>query len=88
MLMKENKKMRYADLKLTVSLGTWVAQLVKLLTLDFGSGHVLTIQEFKPHVRFCTDSMELAWYFLSTSLSLPLHSSHSQNKQTFKKYII
>ena len=28
--------------------GTWVAQLVKHLTLDFGSGHDLTVREFEP----------------------------------------
>ena len=30
------------------SRGTWVAQLVKCLTLGFGSGHDLMIYEFKP----------------------------------------
>ena len=27
-----------------------MAQSVKHLTLDFGSGHDLTVREFKPHV--------------------------------------
>ena len=30
--------------------GTWVAQLVKCLTLDFGSGHDLTVGEFTTRV--------------------------------------
>ena len=28
--------------------GTWVSQLVKNPTLDFGSGHDLTVQEIEP----------------------------------------
>ena len=31
--------------------GTWGAQSVKRPTLGFGSGHDLTVHEFKPHVR-------------------------------------
>ena len=30
--------------------GTWVAQSVKCLTLDSGSGHILMVFEFKSHV--------------------------------------
>ena len=30
--------------------GTWVAQSVKHSTLDFGSGHDLTVGKFEPHV--------------------------------------
>ena len=58
--------------------GGWVTQLVKRLTLDFGSGHDLTVFEFEPHVRLCTDSVEPSW----DSLSVPLYHSHclSQNK--------
>ena len=36
--------------------GTWVAQLVECPTLDFGSGHDLTVHEFEPHVGLCADS--------------------------------
>ena len=39
-----------------MSLGTWVAQSVKCLTLDFSSGHDLTIHEINPHSRLCADS--------------------------------
>ena len=38
-----------------------MAQLVKRLTLDLGSGHDLTVREFKPHVRLLTDGVESAW---------------------------
>ena len=49
-----------------------MAQSVKCPTLDFGSGHDLTVCEFEPCVTFCTDSAEPAWDSLSSSLSLPL----------------
>ena len=39
---------------------SWVAQLVKHQTLDFGSGHDLTVHEFKSHVRLCVDNVESA----------------------------
>ena len=48
----------------------WVAQSVKHLTLDFGSGHDLTIREFEPHIRLCADNAESAWHSLSIPLSL------------------
>ena len=53
--------------------GTWVAQLVKRQTLDFGSGHDLVVHEVEPRVRLCTDSVEPAWdsHSLSLSLSAP-----------------
>ena len=47
-----------------------MAQSVKQPTLDFGSGHDLTVHEFKPHIRLCADGMEPAWDSLSLSLSL------------------
>ena len=50
--------------------GTWVSQWVKHKTLDFSSGHDLTIHEFNPHVRLCADSVEAAEDSLSPSLSL------------------
>ena len=55
-----------------------MAQLVKCLTLDFGSGHDLTVGETEPHVGFCTDSTEPVADSLSAppllvlTLSLPL----------------
>ena len=61
-------------LKNTGPWGTWVAQSIKRLTLDFGSGHDLTVCETGPRVGVCTDSSEPAWDIpsLSLSLSLPL----------------
>ena len=58
--------------------GTWVAQLVKRLTLGFGSGHNLTVREFKPCVGLCADSSEPAWDSLSPLLSARLSLSLSQ----------
>ena len=49
--------------------GARVAQWVKRLTLDFGSGHDLTVPEFKPHVGLNADSAEPAWDSLSLSVS-------------------
>ena len=40
--------------------GAWVAQSVKCLTLDFGSGRDLAVREFEPHVGICADSIEPA----------------------------
>ena len=51
--------------------GAWVAQSVKHLTLDSGSGHDLTVCEFEPHIRLCVDSTEPTGDFLSLSLSAP-----------------
>ena len=63
-----------------------MAQLVKRLTLDLGSGRDLMVHKSKPHIRLHTDSMEPAWDSLSTSLSVlpPPAFSISQNK-FFKK---
>ena len=51
--------------------GTWMAPSVKRLTLNFCSGHDLTVPEVKPWVRFCTDRAEPAWDSVSPSLSVP-----------------
>ena len=48
-----------------------MAQPIKHPTLDFGSGHDLTVREIEPHVRLCADSAEFAWDSLSPSLSAP-----------------
>ena len=48
-----------------------MAQSVKHLTLDFGSGHDLTVREMKTHVGLCTDSTEPAWDSLFPSFSAP-----------------
>ena len=60
-----------------------MAQSVKHLTLDFGSGHDLMVCEMESSIRVCADSVEPAWDSLSLSVCLP-HShfslSLSQNK--------
>ena len=38
-----------------------MAQSVKRLTLDFGSGHDLAVLEFEPCIGLYADSVELAW---------------------------
>ena len=38
-----------------------MAQSVKCLSLDFGSGHDLMVCEFEPRVGLCADSVESAW---------------------------
>ena len=48
--------------------GAWVAQSVKRLILDFGSGHDLMVRGSKPCVGLCADSGEPAL----GSVSLPL----------------
>ena len=48
-----------------------MAQSVKHLTLDFGSGQDLEVHGFEPHVRLCAESMKPGWDSLSLSLSAP-----------------
>ena len=51
--------------------GDWVAQSVKLLTLDFSSVDDLAVRKFEPRIGLCTGGTELAWdSLLSLSLSL------------------
>ena len=59
------------------STGAWVAQSVKCLTLDFCSGHDLTVHEFEPCIRLYADREEPAWDSLSPTLSLLLPSLHT-----------
>ena len=56
-----------------------MAQLVKCLTFDFGSGHDLMVCEYRPRVELCADGVESAWDSLSLSLSLPLSHSHAHS---------
>ena len=60
--------------------GTWVAQLLKPLTLGFGLGHDLTVPELEPQVRLCVDSSEPAWDSLSLPLPSPFFLSLSLSK--------
>ena len=43
-------------------------------TLGFGSGHNLTVHEFKPHAGLHADSTEPAW----DSLSAPSRLTHAR----------
>ena len=49
--------------------GTWVAQSVKRLTLDFGSGHGLKVHGIEPRIGLCADNAEPARDSLFPSLS-------------------
>ena len=49
--------------------GTWVALSDEHPTLDFRSGHDLTVCESRPCVGLCADSVEPAWDSLSSTLS-------------------
>ena len=55
--------------------GAWVSQSVKGPTLDFGSGHDLTVCESEPHFGLCADSGVPAWDSPPLSFSLPLPHS-------------
>ena len=46
-----------------------MAQSVEPPTLDFLSGHDLSVREFQPHIGLHADSAEPAWDSLSPSLS-------------------
>ena len=45
-----------------------MAQLVKHLTLGFGSGHDLMVHGVEPCIRLCADNAEPAWDSLFISL--------------------
>ena len=47
---------------------------LKLLTLDFGSVHDLTVHGIKPYIRLCATALSLLG-ILSLPLSLPLPST-------------
>ena len=51
--------------------GTWVVQSVKHPTIDFSSGHDLTVFEIEPCIKLCADNVEPAWDSLFPSLSVP-----------------
>ena len=62
-----------------------MARSVKQLTLDFGSGHDLTVCATEPRVGLCADSAEPAWDSLCSSPTCALSLSLSQNKINFNK---
>ena len=53
----------------------WGAGVVKHLTLNFSSGHDLTVHEIKPQEGIHTNSAKSAWDSLSLSLSPSLSAS-------------
>ena len=60
-----------------------MVQWVKFPTLDFSSGHDLSVRDVEPCIGLCTDCKEPVWCSLSLPLSLPspAHAlSCSQNK--------
>ena len=59
--------------------GAWVSQSVKHPTLDFCSGHGLTVGEIEPHIGLLSTAWSLLG-ILSLPFSLPLPCSHSLNK--------
>ena len=62
-----------------------MAQSVKPLTLDFVSGHDLTVRGIEPHVGLCSDRVEPAWDLLPLSLPPSAHAlSRCQNKHLKK----
>ena len=63
--------------------GTWVAQLVEHLTLDFSSHHDLLVHGIEPHVGLHAGSAEPAWNSLSASPQL-VHA-HSLKINKLKK---
>ena len=60
-------------LKMDVKWGAWLAQSVKLLTLDFGSGHDLVVCEIKPPARTARSLLAI----LSPPLSAPPLLTHT-----------
>ena len=69
--------------------GAWVAQSVKLPTLDFDSGHDLMVHEIESRVRLHADSTEAAWDSLPFSLSLSwLVLSLSKYINTLKNFFL
>ena len=82
----------YFGFKETISIlrnslkGAWVAHLLKRSTLDFGSGHDLSVCGFEPHIRLCADSAESAWDSLSPS-ALPPLKINKLKKNSLKGYV-
>ena len=62
--------------------GNWVAQLVKCLTLDFGSGHDLGIVRLSP-VSGCVLGLEL----IKDSLYLSASPTPQKRKKKFQQFI-
>ena len=62
------------------------AQSVTRLTLDFSSGHDLTVPEIEPHIRLYADSIEPGWDSLSLS-KVNLKRGYYMNRFIKKVYL-
>ena len=77
-----------AMVKEILSLGAWVAQSVKCLTLGFGSGLDLVVHEFKSLMGLCTVVWRLLG-ILSLSFSLCPSLAHGRSLSLkINKYIL
>ena len=61
-----------------------MAQLVKHSTLDFSSGHDLTVHESELCIQLCTGRAEPAWDSFSLSLSLCPSPAHALSLLSLK----
>ena len=89
-LNSETKEINMTDYLLlktiSISRDAWVAQSVKQRTLDFGSGHDLTVSDFKPRMGLCADGAQPAWDSLSPCLSAPSLLPLSLSLSKIKKH--
>ena len=84
-----NSKYNYNSIKLLESIqirGAGVAQWIKYLSLDFGSGHDLAVCEFEPHIGLCADDAEPTWDSVSLSFCPSPTCTHSFKNKNIKKY--
>ena len=75
----------YVAVKKNEGVGAPRAQLTEGPTLDFSSGHDLTVREFESRVGLCADSSEPAWGSFPLSLPLSLSLSLSLKNKHFLK---
>ena len=47
-MLRKEKKWNYTKCSINIDMGTWVAQSVKHLTLDFSSGHDVRVMRSSP----------------------------------------
>ena len=63
-----------------------MAQSVKFLTFDFGSGHDLMVHGIRPHIGLCAASAKPAWDSLSACPLLALSLALKINKLFKRAY--
>ena len=64
----------------------WVAQSVKHLALDFGSGHDFTVRVSEPHIGLFANSAKPALDSVSPSLGPPSQASSLSVSQKISKW--